>query len=158
MRRFVPDFQLSLRAALAAAFSVALAGWLEMRFPIYAMIAAVIVTDLSPAQTRKLAIPRLVGTVLGASFGAALSPWFPPGAIVIGAGIFGAMLACRLLRMREAGKLAGYVCGIVLLEHTTQPWAYALARFAETVLGIGVAVVVSLVPKLLRVEEPPPQA
>jgi uncharacterized membrane protein YgaE (UPF0421/DUF939 family) len=42
----------------------------------------------------------------------------------------------------------------VLLEHTAQPWSYALWRFAETVLGIGVALVISLVPKLIRYDEP----
>lgn len=47
-------------------------------------------------------------------------------------------------------KAAGYVCGIVLLNHGDQPWSYARYRMIETVLGIGAAMLVTLIPKLVR--------
>jgi len=64
--------------------------------------------------------------------------------------VFAAMLASQLLGLEDATKLAGYVCGLVLLEHSASPWAYAGWRLAETLLGVTIAVLLSFVPKLVR--------
>ena len=113
-----------------------------------------IVTDLAPAETRKLGLRRLAGTVVGTVLGAVRAAALPAGPLTIGLGIFLGMFVTHLLRLPEAARIAGYICAIVLLEYTTEPWLYALWRFAETVLGIGVALVVSMVPKLIRTAEP----
>jgi uncharacterized membrane protein YgaE (UPF0421/DUF939 family) len=144
--------QLSTRAAAAAGLSVAVAQYFELPFPIYAMIAAVIVTDLAAVETRRLGMPRLAGTVAGAAVGVVLSPLLPSNAGAVALGITLAMLLSQLMRFPEAAKLSGYVCGIVLLDHGDQPWTYAVDRFVETVLGIGIAIMVSFVPKLIRID------
>ena len=145
----IPAIQVSARCAAAAAIALGIAEVLRLPFPIYAVIAAVIVTDPSATETRNLAVPRILGTIVGASLGATLSPWLAAGPVAIAIGTFVAMALGHALGMPAAAKLAGYVCAICLLQETASPWMYAWWRFAETLLGIGVAVAASLVPPLL---------
>jgi uncharacterized membrane protein YgaE (UPF0421/DUF939 family) len=148
--------QVSLRAAVAAGSAVAAAQLLRLQFPLYALIAAILVTDLSPARTRQLGAPRLAGTIVGAALGAGLSylgAIHKIGAIVIGLGVFAGIFLSYVIGMKDSAKLAGFVCGIVLLTHSEHPWPYAAYRVIETALGIGAGVAVSLVPKFLNVEE-----
>jgi uncharacterized membrane protein YgaE (UPF0421/DUF939 family) len=152
----IESLQLATRAAAGAGLALAAAQRLGLEFPLYAMISAVIVTDLSASRTRELTVPRLAGTALGTALGAlfsgflAASPWAVASAILVAA------LVTQAMGLDNATKLAGYVCGIVVLEHSGEPWSYALYRCIETLLGIGAAVLVSFVPKLLspRASEP----
>ena len=148
----IKGVQLSIRAAVAAGVSLALAQSLELEFPIYSFLAAIIVTDLSPAQTRRLGWRRLVATIVGATCGAALSMVLPPSPWVIGSAVLMSMLACNLIRMQEGAKVGGYICAIVLLTHHEHPWSYACFRLVETLVGVGVAWLISLVPKLIRID------
>jgi uncharacterized membrane protein YgaE (UPF0421/DUF939 family) len=152
----VPALQLSLRAAVAATLALVLAQLLQLQHPLYAMISAVVVTDLQPAETRKLGFPRLVGTVIGSVFGATINSLLSPSPWTLGLGIMIAMFATQLISRPPAAKVAGYVCGIVLLDHGDAPWSYGFFRMVETALGIGAAMGVSVVPKLLHSDEGEP--
>lgn len=68
----VSSIQLALRAAVAAALSFAIAQFLELQFPIFAAVAAVIATDLVPSETLRLGQRRLLATVVGTICGALL--------------------------------------------------------------------------------------
>jgi len=153
----MPGFRLSVRAALAAGLAVAIAELLRLPYPIYALIAAVIVSDLSPAKTRQLGFQRLMGSVLGAAVGAVVSLFLPPAAWTIGLGVLIAMFLSHLVHLPAAAKLAGYVCGIVVIGHTDDAWFFGFYRLIETMLGIGIAVLVSFVPKLTPGDEATPQ-
>jgi uncharacterized membrane protein YgaE (UPF0421/DUF939 family) len=153
----VSALQLSLRAAVAATLALVLAQLLQLQHPLYAMISAVVVTDLQPAETRKLAFPRLVGTVIGSVFGAAINTLLSPSPWTLGLGIMIAVFATHLIFRSAAAKVAGYVCGIVLLDHGETPWSYGFFRMIETALGIGAAMGVSVVPKLMRPRDGEPR-
>lgn len=155
-RLALKDLQLSVRAASGAGVALALAELLGLEHPLYAMIAAVIVTDLSPLETRRLGLRRLVATVAGASCGAPLAAILGPGPLAAALSILAAMLLSVLLRAQDGAKVAGYICGIVVLYHGDDPWRYALFRSIETILGILVAMLISAIPKLLHAREPAP--
>ena len=149
----IPEIALALRAAFGSGLSVALAQACKLEYPIYALIAAVLVTDFSSAKTRELGLQRIVATVVGATCGAVLQHILQPSAWAIGVGILVAMLICHFSSMRGGAKVAGYICGIVMLAHGPKPWSYALFRLIETALGIAVAWLISLVPSIVRINE-----
>lgn len=155
MRPAIPviGIQLALRAAAGAGIALAVAHGAELAYPIYAMLAAVIVTDLSPSKTRQLGLRRLVATVVGATCGALLGPVLGPSPWSVALGILVAMSICQLLRASEGAKVAGYICGIVVLAHADESWTYAFFRFLETALGVGVAWLISMVPKVIATRE-----
>lgn len=145
----LPDLQLALRSTIAAVLSLIAAHWLELEYPIYAFIAAVIVTDLKPGASQKLGLRRMGATFVGAVCGASLSFLVPGGTWSVGIGVFAAMLLAQVLKAGEGARVAGYISGIVLLDHSTDPWSYALYRFLETALGVLIAWAVSFMPRFI---------
>jgi len=141
--------QLAVRAAVAAGLSVAIAQYLRLEHPLYAMIAAVIVIDLSPGETRHLGLTRFGGTVIGAGVGGLLSQTMRSNPFSLALGILVSMVLSSVLRLKDAARLAGFVSGIVLLNYSEAPWPYTYHRLLETTLGIAMAVLVSYVPKLI---------
>jgi uncharacterized membrane protein YgaE (UPF0421/DUF939 family) len=123
------------------------------QYPLYAFLAAVIVTDLSPQMSRQLGLRRIVSTIIGAIVGAALSQSLPSGPLSVGASILAAMLICQILRVSEGARVAGYICGIVVLDASIDPWSYAFYRCVETTLGVVVAWGISYVPKLIQLDD-----
>jgi len=147
---------LSIRAALAAGIALGTARLLRLPHAVFAMIAAVVVTDVTAAKTWELSMPRLTGTVLGAALGAAIDSFASHSAWVIAVTILAAMFITQLLSLPDSAKVAGYVCGIIVLSQDDNPWSYSLYRVAETTLGILAAALVSLVPKLVKLDQPKP--
>ena len=143
----LPALQLSLRAAIAAALAFWIAELLGADYAIYALVAAVIVTDLSPATSRRLGLQRMAGTLLGAIGGAVLTYFVPAGPLALGVAIFVAMLTTFALRLEPAAaRVAGYVAAIVMFTYGEHPWLYAFDRAWETLVGLGTAMLVGMVP------------
>ena len=95
--------------------------------------------------------------MLGAAVGAAVRLFLPPAAWTIGLGVLIAMFLSHLVNLPAAAKLAGYVCGIVVIGHSDGAWFFGFYRLIETILGIGMSVLVSFVPKLIPGDEATPQ-
>ena len=153
-RAHIVGVQLALRVAVAGGLSIAIAQFLGLDTPIFAFIAAAIVTDLDPAYSRDLGLRRIVATVVGAAFGAMLSYIMSPSPWAIALGIAVTMLACQFVRAQDGAKVAAFTCGIIMLVPGQEPWVHASFRLVETLLGVAVAWAISYVPKLIRIEEP----
>ena len=151
--------QLSIRAAISAGASAGIAHLLELPGAMYAMIGAIVVSDLKIGQVRRMGLLRTGGTIVGAVVGAATTAWMAPGALSITFAVMLSMFACHLLRIGGGAIISGIVSGLLVLEFSSDPWNFALVRTFETMLGIAVASVVVHVPMLLPVaprEQPAP--
>lgn len=151
----ITGLQLAIRAAAAAALSAFVADVLDYDPGTYAVIAAVVVTDVSPVETRRLALQRIAGTVLGAAVGGVVSSWMRPSPWSIGLAVLASILLCRALRLPASSRLAGYLAGIIVLVHAGSALDYTVRRSIETIGGIVAAVVVSWIPHLIPVAQAP---
>jgi uncharacterized membrane protein YgaE (UPF0421/DUF939 family) len=147
---FVDALRLPVRAGIAAGLAVGAATVFSLGSPLYAVVSAVIVTDVEASQTRRLALPRMIGTAVGASVGCLATLLVQPGVLAVAVGVLLPMFLCQLLRQPAAAKVAGYVSGIIILSFSANPWEHARDRVIETVVGIVAAFAVSAVPVLYR--------
>jgi uncharacterized membrane protein YgaE (UPF0421/DUF939 family) len=152
-RELLIGSQLAIRAAVGAGISLAIARGLNLDTPIFALIATVIVTDRDPAETRRLAIRRVISTAIGAGCGVALAQVLGQTSWEAIIAIFFAMMLSVAVTQLGDPKIAAYLCALIIINFSANPWHYAFYRFIETVLGILVAWAISLVPKLLDIEE-----
>jgi uncharacterized membrane protein YgaE (UPF0421/DUF939 family) len=145
---------LAIRAALGATIAYVIATALGLQHPIYALVAAIIGTEYVSKETTRLGFQQLVATAFGAISGTLIRTIFPPSAASAGLGILISVLACYVTIRDGAkvAKIAGYVTAIIILDEGERPFVHGLFRFIEIALGIGVAWLLSLVPRLIRVE------
>jgi uncharacterized membrane protein YgaE (UPF0421/DUF939 family) len=143
-QKFEHGLQIGLRASLASLLAAWAALRLGMDYPIYAVIAAIVVTDSNPDVTRKMGFARLVGNLIGACLGALFGTFLGHGALAMAGGVLFSILFTDLIGLRDTQRITAYITGIVILFHGDSPWLYAKDRFIETSIGLFFAVLVSM--------------
>ena len=77
LRHHRVELGLSLRVTVAALSSLALAQYLHLALPLWAVLTAVIVTQMSVGRSLKATIDYLAGTLGGAVYGGAVAVLVP---------------------------------------------------------------------------------
>jgi len=137
----------SARTAVAALASLLVARLFRLREAYWAPITTLVITQSSLGAALTVSWQRFVGTALGAAVGAIAASYFVPGGLVFAAGIFLlGLLSASVHADRSAYRFGGITLAIVLLIPRVGPaWPVAFHRFAEVSIGIGVALVLSVV-------------
>jgi uncharacterized membrane protein YccC len=146
---FTSDKQAMLLLALKTALAAGLCYWLAtlagLQDGYWGSISAIIVLQSNVGSTVTASRDRLIGTLIGAAFGAffsllGLGLWPYLLAIVI------AMVTCSLFGLKNSSRLAAVTVTILMLVHRTgSNWILPLHRVLEVLLGIVVALIISSV-------------
>ena len=139
---------LAFRVTVAAVLSLALAQFLSLPLPLWAVLTAIIVTQVSIGQSLKVTIDYLAGTLGGAVYGAVVAVLVPPtneSALLLVLAIAVAPLAL-VAAMNPSLRVAPITAVIVILlpaiTHAS-PVVSAADRVLEVALGGIVGFVVS---------------
>ena len=146
--RYRTQLILAVRVTVSAVSSLALAQWMHLRLPLWAVLTSLIVTQMSLGRSIKVATDYLMGTVAGVAYGGAL-------AILIPHDSEWSLLAVLALAIAPLAFIAAFKANfnvlpitaiIVLLVPSMQhvsPVGSALDRVLEVTVGGAVGFVVS---------------
>jgi len=131
---------LSFRATIAALASLALAQFLQLPLPLWAVLTALIVTQLSVGRSLKVTFDYLLGTLGGAIYAGAIGVLIPHSSEIALLAVLAiavaplAFIATINPRFSAAPITAVIVLLVPLMTHTSQV-ASAIDRVLEVALG-----------------------
>jgi len=136
----------SVRTALAAIVSLVVASLFGLPEAYWAPVTTFVITQSSLRETLSLSWHRFIGTALRALVGVIVAIQIGPNLLAFGAGVLVLGLLCALVGSdRTAYRFGGVTLAIVLLvPRTNSPWHMAFHRFAEVSIGIGIALVLTV--------------
>jgi len=143
----LPSVVHSIRTAIAATVSLAIARFFGLPEAYWAAIATLVVMQSTLAATLLLSIERIAATAVGAATGALLASYLSGNLLVFAAAVFVLGLLCAAFHMeKSAYRYASVTLAIiVLIPHSNAPWIVAVHRFVEVSVGILVALAVTAV-------------
>jgi uncharacterized membrane protein YccC len=150
LRKHRVELGLAFRVTAAALAGLALAQYLQVTLPLWAVLTAVIVTQLSVGRSLKAALDYLIGTVGGAVYGGALGILIPHAnelallAVLALAVAPLALLAAKVPRLNTAPITAIIVVLLPTMTHASS-LASAIDRVIEVTLGAIVGLAISFV-------------
>ena len=143
----LPSVIHSIRTAIAATISLAVARLFGLPEAYWAAIARLVVMQSTLGATLLTSVERIVATALGALAGALLANYFTGNLLVFAAAVFVLGLLCAAFRVeKSAYRYASITLAIiVLIPRSNAAWIVALHRFFEVSVGIVVALALAAV-------------
>ena len=137
----LPSVIHSIRTAIAATISLAVARFFGLPEAYWAAIATLVVMQSTLGATLLISVERIAATALGALAGALLANYFTGNLLAFAAAVFALGLLCAGFRMEKtAYRYASITLAIiVLIPRSNAAWIIALHRFFEVSVGIVVA-------------------
>jgi uncharacterized membrane protein YccC len=133
----------ALKTAAAAGLCYWLATLAGLPDGYWGSISSIIVLQSNVGSTVTASRDRLLGTLIGAAFGAVFS-LMGTGILPYLLAVIMAMVACSLLGLKNSARLSGVTVTILMLVHRTgSNWTMPMHRVMEVLLGIVVSLTIS---------------
>jgi len=145
LRHHRAQLALSLRVTVAALLSLAFASYLNLALPLWAVLTALIVTQMSVGRSLKATIDYLAGTLGGALYGGAIAVFVPHSsefALLMALALAVAPLA--LIAAMNPSLSAAPITAIIVLLVPTVTHASPLASAIDRVLEVAVGAITGL--------------
>jgi Fusaric acid resistance protein family len=153
LRRHRVRLTLALRVTTAATLSLAIALWLGLPLPLWAVLTAVIVTQMSVGRSLKSAVDYLLGTLSGALYGGAVAILVPHShelalLVVLAIAVAPLAVAATFYPSLAVAPITAIIVLLVPTMTQSTPLASALDRMLEVLVGgcVGFAVSFLLLP------------
>jgi uncharacterized membrane protein YgaE (UPF0421/DUF939 family) len=133
-----------IKTSISVVLCLLLAHWLKQPAPIYACIAAIIVTRENFKESFKQGISRILSTIVGCLFAMVVMSFGVENEYfyILMAGI-GCMLTiyfCVLIKYPDTAALAAITYLLLVLTHFDDIYIHTIIRLAETIVGIILAI------------------
>ncbi|WP_035289370.1 aromatic acid exporter family protein [Clostridium sp. KNHs214] len=134
----------TIKTALSVFLCIVTLKLLNMHYPFYACIAAVISMQSSVSDSFITGKNRMIGTSVGALIGLVFALVHPENSILTGIGIIAVIYFCNLLNKKSSITIACIVFLAIMTNMKGQiPFIYSVTRLLETFIGIAIAVLVN---------------
>jgi uncharacterized membrane protein YccC len=134
------------KIALAAMLATLIAKLFHLRNPWFATLAAIVAVEITLQASLRTARNAIVGAGIGAGAGLAMAIVAKDSIWAVGLVVFVAFAVAGWLKLEAIGRQAAIVASVIVLVPETADVSteyFAWIRFAETVIGIGAALLVN---------------
>lgn len=135
----------TIKTGVALALAILVAQILEIEYPFFVGMTAIISMDKTMTNSLKMGRNRVVGTFLGACIGVMLSYVDRGNALLCGVGIMMLILVCNKLRLQGSITIGGIVMIAIMVHTDKTPLFYGFHRTFDTLIGALVSLFVNIV-------------
>ncbi|MPW24474.1 hypothetical protein GC105_01530 [Alkalibaculum sp. M08DMB] len=134
----------NIKTALSVFICIAIYQIFDFRYPLFAVIAAIVSMESSVMHSFKIGLNRLMGTALGAVFGLAFALVRPNDVFLATIGIVVVIYICNILNWNKSITIATIVFISILFDlGESQVLFYSVERIFDTFVGISISLVVN---------------
>lgn len=134
-----------LKVAIALGLTLAIANFFHLEYGYYVALSLVVAMQPTLGKGIDAGKQRVLGTGIGALVAIALVNTLGSHPFTVALGVALTMLGCDYFGMTSAGYKGGcFLVAIALMVHSSEPNSYIWGRFFETLLGILIAMLFSI--------------